>query len=108
MRTIKTLVLTAAVSAFAASAQAEEPLSITIPVSSADLQSTEAVAGLYGRVEAAAEELCDAPNRAAFTTFRSCKREVIAEAVARADIAALSAYADSLTAPAAIVEIASR
>lgn len=107
MRTITILVLTAALTTMAGAATAE-PLSITIPVSVADLQSTEGVAGLYDRVEAAAEELCRAPNRAEFTTFNSCKRDVLAEAIDRANIAVLTAYADSVGSPTPVVEIASR
>lgn len=108
MRTISTLVLSAAMTALAGAASAE-PMSISIAVTPADLNSPQAVASLYERVEAAAEEVCRVPNRDALTTYGSCKHEAIATALENAGIAELSAYAESLPSqPAPVVEIAAR
>jgi UrcA family protein len=106
--TIITLVLGAAVTSLA-SAAAAEPQTIRIPVTQADLQSPEAVAALYGRVEAAAAELCQVQNRTANTTQASCMRDVVSDAVAGAELAPLAQYAAAQrAAPGAAIEIASR
>lgn len=93
--TITTLVLTAAMTSLAGAAAAE-PQTIRLPVSQAETQTAQGVADLYGRIEDAAEELCRIENRAAQTTYRSCVREVIANAVDRAEIAPLADYAAAL------------
>jgi UrcA family protein len=109
MRTITILVLTAALTSLAGVASAEDLQTISVPVSQADLQSPEAVAGLYERVEDAAEELCSVTNRLPTSTFSSCMRTVLGEAIERADLAPLAAYAATLqSGHATPVEIASR
>jgi UrcA family protein len=105
---ITTLVLAAAMTPLAGVAAAK-PQTIRVPVSQADLQSSETLATLYERVEDAAEEVCHIENRAAAMTQASCMRQVIHAALANAEIAPLSDYAAAHeSGHATPIEVASR
>lgn len=86
---------------FAPLAQAEE---IRIPVMAADVQSDAAVAALYARIEAAAVQICqlDTPSPLEISRARhSCVSATVDQAVHDANIAQLTAYHATETAPAA-------
>jgi UrcA family protein len=88
------LAVTAAIVSIA-SAAAADPVSIRVPVANSDLQSSYSVAALYARVEDAAREPCRMSNRPLAMTHASCMREVVGKAIARAEIAPLTAYAST-------------
>ncbi|MDX2275398.1 MAG: UrcA family protein [Hyphomonadaceae bacterium] len=107
MRTTTTLVLAATLTALAGVASAE-PTSISVPFTQADLQSQEAIASLYERIEQAAERVCRDPSSTFYTTMSTCKADAIEDALERADIAPLLVYAETMERGAPVVEIAAR
>lgn len=81
---------------FAATAAAEpaDTYSISVPVSDADLESVASVQALYTRVRQAANAVCAETLRdtSARMSTETCRREVFASAIARADLPALTQY----------------
>lgn len=106
------LALVGAVSLMASPAFAN-PITIVVPVSPADLESRESVAALYQRVEDAAASVCVEIMRgsspAAYTSRRSCVRDLMDKALDGASISAVSEYhAEVRTGQPALRTLASR
>src|SRR5262245_27700679 len=98
MRRSVIAVTTIALAALATPASAEpEKVQILIQVTPADLESREAVAHLYQRVEDAAASVCAeimpgsfAPGTEPYSSPASCKRSLVRQALANAHVQPLA------------------
>lgn len=79
---------------FTAAAEPADAYSISVPVSDADLENVASVQALYTRVQQAANAVCAETLRdtSARMSTDTCRREVFARAIARADLPALTQY----------------
>jgi UrcA family protein len=108
-------IFAAAAFAALASAPAHAEDSITIPVTTADVQNDAALANLYGRVEDAAKTLCSKLNYTLLPIAgaqNDCRKSVVRESIRNARIAPLSAYYTTIkekrTAPSPSATLAAR
>ncbi|MES1202142.1 MAG: UrcA family protein [Pseudomonadota bacterium] len=121
MRRSVIAVTTIALAAIAAPAQADpkqgysDEVQISIHVTPADLESRDAVAHLYQRVNDAAASVCaeimsssvnGAPQR--YSSRSSCQRTLVREALGDTPIAPLAQYYAEITGHARTTEVASR
>lgn len=91
---IAALTLVTATALLATPAAAED-VSVRIPVVQADLDTPAALTSLYGRVEAAAGQLCRRAlldGDAAYVSVTACKRDTVARAIQGANLAELTAF----------------
>ncbi|HVY86675.1 MAG TPA: UrcA family protein [Caulobacterales bacterium] len=117
MRRSVIAVTTLALSAFAAPAFADpDTVQVRIQVTPADLESRDAVAHLYQRINAAAASVCaevmgdQTPTLgSAYASRLDCRRQLVREALENTHFAALAQYyAELQGSPPPATEVASR
>ena len=90
------LVLGAEGALFAVAASADEVRSLSVRYADLDLERPADVARLYQRIRRAAEDVCGprllTGSRVPVTGYQPCFADAVAQAVARVDRPALSAY----------------
>jgi UrcA family protein len=85
-----------------AAADNDNLIQVRVPVTEADLQSPEAVAALYARVQEAGMAVCREAMRSSLPYYVStaqCRREVVENAIAETGVEAVARHHATVTNP---------